>query len=1147
MATIDPIQGIFDAAKREFKNGLDNENLFQDILAVTNIDQVYDAIEELQEKQRKQDSLRYLARVDPFLKRLQSYASVIEVFIQVKPEILCLIWGPIRLLLLWSSETKKSFDAILNITAKIGELLPQFQEVVDLFGDKERITATMGLFFRDILDFYLIALKFFKLRKWQILFEAVWPRKKAEIEVVEANIEKHSQILRSEVTIGHIRKAHEARAHAFDSFKRIEDSQASQRFQSLETAITPRFYDNELDRLRRQSCQGTTKWLLQNSIFNQWLDVSSPSIDLLWLQGIPGAGKTFTASFIVDKALERARTVYIFASYTHTATTAISILQSLLFQISCNEPPIQLLLTEFNQRDLKSNTKAVTDLLKNAISVIGPAFVVVDGVDELDESERTHLLCILLDILKESSEMKLCFSSRAEDDIDRIIGTQAEVIRVDKNNSGSIQSYINHRTKQLIEKHQFSPAAKSEILSLLSPVAANSKGMFLYARIIMDNVFLLNDVEEVRRELRALPKDLDAAILNRVNCLSPSTLRQKAIKILGWIATSPVPWSLGELQQALLVGSSTGDEPIVSSVLNVVELCGPIVEFKDDQPQFVHFTVQEYLSNSEVANFVDEEQATMDLLTVCISYLCYDNLGGELSDAAIIDSISLGRFRLLDFAASYWMAILTKCYDLSPRKERMNSISGLLADLISKRANYWFDEPVEPPDAVKNDTAVVEDYQKMLLQMLGFTANQRRDEWTLGNVNTWVNLDPLTTSSLRVRVHNLFDNMLCEEEGHQVGCDCSTMQNLQHHWGSRLFRCHFFSCLFFRQGFQTRKARDDHVKHHTRPWKCSASNCDWAEIGFTSKYQRDNHWLEVHQTDATATLIPLDLVSDPDVLQSLLFELISIGNVDELQRLVPHGTSIIPEVRWELAKSAARRGSLSMMRILLPWCSPADRDHITEVILASIESEDVELIKWILPSYKGDLFAGRDYESIVSTVIRTNSFEVFDVWEDSLQQFEEDWGHGVFNKNVLLAAKKNPAMEKRLMETWRMLVERKQLSKWYVCCGLGSVSGSSLSIPQAKVLLELGADINHPRKPWRRHGLTPLHVALKKSTAEGAEFVKFLLLNGANPKYGYGKREVDWEIGATTISRWLGISWDELVKSTREFRKGDSDSEDERI
>jgi hypothetical protein len=59
------------------------------------------------------------------------------------------------------------------------------------------------------------------------------------------------------MTIEHITKAHKARAHAIDSFRRIEDSQASERFQSLETAIAPRFYDNELDRLRRESCEGT--------------------------------------------------------------------------------------------------------------------------------------------------------------------------------------------------------------------------------------------------------------------------------------------------------------------------------------------------------------------------------------------------------------------------------------------------------------------------------------------------------------------------------------------------------------------------------------------------------------------------------------------------------------------------------------------------------------------------------------------------------------------------------------------------------------------------------------------------------------------------------------------------------------------------
>ncbi|GAM36872.1 hypothetical protein TCE0_022r06309 [Talaromyces pinophilus] len=1179
MNTTNPVQNAFDRAKREFENGLNNRALVQDILTVNTIDQVYETLEKLQVKQRKQDRLRYLARAEPFLKCLQSYASVIEVFIQVKPDVLCLIWGPIRLLLLWSSEIKESFDAILNITEKLAMLLPQFKEVVELFSDKERITATLGLFFQDMLDFYLIALKFFNLRRWQILFEALWPRKKAEIEVVEKNIEKHSQMLRSEITVEHLRKAYEARSHAFDSFRRIEDSQASQKLQSLEVAIDPRFYDNELHRHRSDSCQGTVEWLLQDPIVSQWLDVSS-SVNMLWLQGIPGAGKTFAASFVVEKALKAARTLYIFASYRHTFTTAISVLQSLLFQLSSDEPSVQSLLTEFNQRDLKSNTKKVAELLKTAISVVGPVFVIVDGVDEIDECERTHILCILLDTLKESSEMKICFSSRAEDDIDRIIGAQAKIIRVDKKNSGSIQSYINYRTKQLIDKHRFSPAAKKEIVSLISPVAANSKGMFLYARIVMDNVTMLNDVEEVRHELRALPKDLDAAyqrIINRVNRLSPGTVRQKAIKILGWVATSPVPLTLGELQQALLIRSSTDDAPTVSSLLNIVELCGPIVELKDDQPQFVHFTAQEYIMNSEVANFLDKEQAAMDLLTVCVSYLCYDTMSNELSDAAIIDSILMGKFRLLDFAASNWMLILAMCYSLSPSKRRTESIHGLLADLIFKRTNYWFIEPDGPPGPVDNGTTMLEGHNEIVFRTQRFIDNQEKDEWELKNGNPsfhfllnhsgkclktnsykfyaaekWINLDPLIISTFRVRVHDLLDGLLCKEKSHQLGCNCGEMKDLKQHWGSRPFKCPFFTCSFFRQGFQTRKACDDHIKHHNKPWKCFASSCDWAEIGFTSKFQRDNHWLKVHEKETSVTPIPLDSLSDPDVFQSLLFELVSIGNVDELQRLLPHATSIIREVRLELTRFAARRGSLPMVQLLFPWCFRAadkswtDDEDTIQVTLAAIESEDVHLIKWILPkNNKGHWLFGLRYRPIIAAVICTNSVEVFDVWEDSLGDFKKEWGSAMFGEKVLVAAKDHPAMERLLMETWRMLWESKRLSAWDLGCGLCSVASSSLSIPQAKVLLELGAHINHPRNLLGKKGLTPLHTALKKSTAERAEFVKFLLMKGANPEYGYGNRNVDSEIGAIEISRWLGICWEELVESTQEFRARDSNLESE--
>lgn len=36
-----------------------------------------------------------------------------------------------------------------------------------------------------------------------------------------------------------------------------------------------------------------------------------------------------------------------------------------------------------------------------------------------------------------------------------------------------------------------------------------SKGMFLYARIVIDNVVDLTNINDIRRELRVLPEDLD--------------------------------------------------------------------------------------------------------------------------------------------------------------------------------------------------------------------------------------------------------------------------------------------------------------------------------------------------------------------------------------------------------------------------------------------------------------------------------------------------------------------------------------------------------------------------------------------------------------------------------------------------------------
>ena len=161
----DLIRAAFENAIRDFKASLGDEKLWEEISKKKSIEDVYDATDVLQKEQAEKGFLRHLAKIQPYLEGLRSYASVIEVFIQSKPDVLSLIWGPIKLLLHWTNNMKQSFDAIVGAFADIGLLLPEFQGVRKLFTHNEHIKDVLVLFFRDILDFYLIILKFFRKKR----------------------------------------------------------------------------------------------------------------------------------------------------------------------------------------------------------------------------------------------------------------------------------------------------------------------------------------------------------------------------------------------------------------------------------------------------------------------------------------------------------------------------------------------------------------------------------------------------------------------------------------------------------------------------------------------------------------------------------------------------------------------------------------------------------------------------------------------------------------------------------------------------------------------------------------------------------------------------------------------------------------------
>jgi hypothetical protein len=151
----------------------------------------------------------------------------------------------------------------------------------------------------------------------------------------------------------------------------------------------------------------------------------------------------------------------------------------LIFQLGSDDEDLQATLCQSNRENLKSSITVAVSLLKTLLNCAGPVYIIIDGVDEIDKTERGRLLCQLLDLSKDCTETKILISCRPEADIKKIfdLASASASVRVDDRNAGSIQAFVNSQSHTWFLTRNFLPRERAEIERLLAPVAANAKGI----------------------------------------------------------------------------------------------------------------------------------------------------------------------------------------------------------------------------------------------------------------------------------------------------------------------------------------------------------------------------------------------------------------------------------------------------------------------------------------------------------------------------------------------------------------------------------------------------------------------------------------------------------------------------------------------
>nr|KAK5442811.1 hypothetical protein LTR18_005488 [Exophiala xenobiotica] len=1137
-AQSDPVQSAFDNAIRDFRANLGDNALLKEISKTKTIDDVYNATDALQKEQAKRGHLRHLSKIEPFLNGLKEYTAVIELFMQSKQDVLSLIWGPIKLLLQWTDCLKSSFDAIINTAGELGKLLPEFKAVGLLFKENALIKEVLVLFFRDILDFYLIALKFFSQ-------SPMWPKQREKIKIVEAQIQRHTSLLRKETLLQHIQDAHNTRLRLFEDFDKKEKALRQIEYNTIANNMSPRAYGHELYRLRGEFCLGTEKWLIKDKTYKKWLDTKNTFDKIFWLQGIPGAGKTILSTAVITATQNIGKTIYAFLSYRYSGSlSALSILHSLIFQLAADDEHLQEIVCQSGQEALTNNIDVAMELLKSLVCYAAPVYVVIDGLDEIQELERCKFLRQILSLSEACEEVRILISSRDEVDIKQLLKDHA-TIRVNLRNAGSIQNFVNQRAREWFSERNFYPEVRSEIEGLLAPLASHAKGLFLYTKVVLSSVRYMQTTDEINKYLRALPEDLKdayARILSRIRDLRPLDLKDKALKIIKWVGCAPTPMTTTELGQALLVRFS--DEETATRSLSVVDfprICGPIVEVVDDYVQFVHFTVKDYIFSPNVPGHVSRTEATLSLASCLINYLCQTHHDPDLSDEAIAENVMTGAYCLHNLATTTWLDTLELyvCAQGSQplSEEAIDAVERLFRDRLNDA--YANNATATSQPKLGCFKPVSECMYGMLCEAAHFRQMSKKDTFNKADDRGWTDLDPLTISQTSVQIY---------EQSNQILTDCATNNHhecrcdvLRRHYGLRLFKCGFTSCQFHRHGFDSSSARRVHMKYHDRPWKCSVEGCEFAEGGFLSRKMRDDHLDKYHTVQTTREQV-YQSPPDADEIQPLLFDLVQADQLHAVRELLPDYYQLEQSVQEELLATAAYFASPPMIDVLRP---ELPRSSISLLGRRAIEGENVDTFKHMLDVLKRAPPSGHEiHMDFLAPVVASGSEPLLEVWKHYFdpKPVIDSGGHihsGLRLLDCVSATARDPGKESCLISVWEQARAEAILTENVLGTGLSSVAQSTCSVRLAKYFIDLGANVDFAATVTAP---TPLRYAARRDSADAAALMRFLLLRGADPDITPSKPRAQYpkiqdEKGPRSIAKWLGMSWGELVAKTREERE----------
>ncbi|KAH9212710.1 hypothetical protein DL95DRAFT_508617 [Leptodontidium sp. 2 PMI_412] len=429
---MESLDNIFTQVLTKFTTRLTKQEL--EDFKFSSLDDVLKTVHSIQKEQGRRKEMMNLTRIQSFLEAMGQYGQVIEVFLNAS-SILCFVWGPMKFCL---------------------QNIPLFRQYQQLFGSDLRMASVLATIYEDILDFHQVALRVFKQSTWRNLFKSAWKDFQTTFKHILEDLARHKRLIESQGTLIELQEAQASRAFSREQFHKSEEAHREKRYLDVLNWLSAAdsIIDQEAALKVRKDLPMTGQWILRDPKVKTWLDPTSSLVTTLWMNGIPGAGKTILSSVVVAESLRinDVTTIYFYCSYQDAQRkTFLAVAKSLLAQL-LNKHREQLLpylhdkLINSGQVTLVSS-ELIIECLQVCLKTTTKTYIVIDGLDECDAHDRNEILSFFLssiDKVDTPGQLRAFIVSQDLNDIRKALRTTTTVKLTEECNKGDIKSYSIH-------------------------------------------------------------------------------------------------------------------------------------------------------------------------------------------------------------------------------------------------------------------------------------------------------------------------------------------------------------------------------------------------------------------------------------------------------------------------------------------------------------------------------------------------------------------------------------------------------------------------------------------------------------------------------------------------------------------------------